>query len=78
MKQVIRKSVALANNIDQTKPIYTLIVDGNNLLKISLVNKTLLMIKEKNMVPYITSYVFWVRYYKCVILKHVLYVGMVI
>ena len=42
MKQVIRKSVALANNIDQTKPIYTLIVDGNNLLKISLVNKTLL------------------------------------
>lgn len=42
MKQVVRKSVALANNIDQTKPIYTLIVDGNNLLKISLVNKTLL------------------------------------
>ena len=42
MKQVIRKSIAKANNIDQTKPIYTLIVDGNNLLKISLVNKTLM------------------------------------
>lgn len=42
MKQVIRKSIAKANNIDQTKSIYTLIVDGNNLLKISLVNKTLM------------------------------------
>lgn len=42
MKQVIRKSVAKANNIDTSKVIYTLIVDGNNLLKISLVNKSLL------------------------------------
>lgn len=39
MRQPIKKSVAKANNIDVTKPIYTLVVDGNNLLKISLVDK---------------------------------------
>lgn len=39
MKQVIRKTIAKANNI-QTEPLlYTLLVDGNNLLKISLVDK---------------------------------------
>lgn len=39
MKQVIKKSVAEAHNIDTTPLIYTLIIDGNNLLKISSVDK---------------------------------------
>lgn len=39
MKQVIKKRVVEANAIDTSEPIYTLIVDGNNLLKISLVDK---------------------------------------
>ena len=38
MKQLIRKRVAEANNIDMTKYFYTLLVDGNNLLKISSVD----------------------------------------
>ncbi len=39
MKQVVRKSRAEANNVSTEKNIYTLLVDGNNLLKISLVDK---------------------------------------
>jgi len=39
MRQPIKKKVAEANNIDVTKSIYTLVVDGNNLLKISFVDK---------------------------------------
>lgn len=39
MKQVVRKSRAEANNVSNEKNIYTLLVDGNNLLKISLVDK---------------------------------------
>lgn len=39
MKQVIKKKVIQANNINTVEPIYTLLVDGNNLLKISLVDK---------------------------------------
>lgn len=39
MKQVIKKSVAKANNVDNAKAIYTVLVDGNNLLKKALVNK---------------------------------------
>ena len=39
MKQVIRKKRAEANNISTEKDIYTLLVDGNSLLKISLVDK---------------------------------------
>jgi 5'-3' exonuclease len=39
MRQPIKKRVAEANNIMTNKWIYTLIVDGNNLLKISLVDK---------------------------------------
>ena len=41
MRQPIRKSVAKANNIDTSNATYHLIVDGNNLLKISLVDKTM-------------------------------------
>ena len=41
MKQPIKKKVAEANNINQTKQLYSLVVDGNNLLKMSLVNKEL-------------------------------------
>ena len=41
MKQPIKKKIAEANNINPTKQIYSLVVDGNNLLKISLVNKEL-------------------------------------
>lgn len=39
MQQVIRKSSASANNIDVSKKSYTLLVDGNSVLKSSLVNK---------------------------------------
>jgi len=39
MKQVVRKNRAEANNVSTEKNIYTLLVDGNNLLKISLVDK---------------------------------------
>lgn len=39
MKQVVRKSRAEANGVSNEKPIYTLLLDANNLLKISLVDK---------------------------------------
>lgn len=39
MKQVVKKNRAEANNVSNEKQIYTLLVDGNNLLKISLVDK---------------------------------------
>lgn len=39
MKQVVRKSRAEANNISNEKLEYTLLVDGNSLLKMSLVDK---------------------------------------
>lgn len=39
MRQPIKKRVAEANNIATNKWIYTLVVDGNNLLKISLVDR---------------------------------------
>ena len=39
MKQPIRKRVAEANGIQTSKSEYTLLVDGNNLLKISFVDK---------------------------------------
>ena len=41
MKTPIKKKVAEANNVDTTRYKYSLLVDGNNLLKISLVNKEL-------------------------------------
>ena len=39
MKQVVRKNRAEANNISNEKLEYTLLVDGNSLLKMSLVDK---------------------------------------
>jgi 5'-3' exonuclease len=39
MKQVVKKNRADANGVSNEKSIYTLLVDGNNLLKISLVDK---------------------------------------
>jgi len=39
MKQPIKKRIATANGIDTEKQVYTLIVDGNNLLKMSSVDK---------------------------------------
>ena len=39
MKQVIKKRIKTANNISDEKLIITLLVDGNSLLKSSLVNK---------------------------------------
>jgi len=39
MKQPIRKRVAEANGVQTEKSEYTLLVDGNNLLKISFVDK---------------------------------------
>ena len=39
MKQVIRKQIVENNNIDTTPETYTLIIDGNSLLKLSLVDK---------------------------------------
>jgi 5'-3' exonuclease len=39
MEQVVRKSVAKANNIDASNKTYHLLVDGNSVLKSSLVNK---------------------------------------
>jgi 5'-3' exonuclease len=39
MKQPVRRKIAEANGISNEKTIYTLIVDGNNLLKISSVDK---------------------------------------
>jgi 5'-3' exonuclease len=40
MKQVIKKSRIVANNIDVSEKTYTILVDGNSLLKSSLVDKT--------------------------------------
>ena len=39
MRQIVRKKIAESNNISTLKPIYSLVVDGTNLLKIALVNK---------------------------------------
>ena len=39
MKQVIKKSIKEANNISDEPLIYTLLVDGNNLMKIASVDK---------------------------------------
>lgn len=39
MQQVVRKSLAEANNIDVTNKVYHLVIDGNSVLKSSLVNK---------------------------------------
>lgn len=39
MKQAIKKSRKIANNLNDEKLIYTLLIDGNSLLKSSLVNK---------------------------------------
>ena len=39
MKQVIKKVIKEANNINDTPLIYTLLVDGNNLMKIASVDK---------------------------------------
>jgi len=39
MKQVVKKNRAEANNVSNEKLIYTLCVDGNSLLKMSLVDK---------------------------------------
>jgi len=41
MKQPIKKSRAVANSVSNKEAIYSLVVDGNNLLKISLVDKTM-------------------------------------
>ncbi|MBR6516677.1 MAG: hypothetical protein IKT40_07440 [Bacilli bacterium] len=41
MKQVIRKAIKEANNVSDEKPIYTLLVDGNSVMKMSLVDKRL-------------------------------------
>jgi 5'-3' exonuclease len=41
LKQVIREKVAKSNNIDTTKKVYHLLVDGNSVLKSSLVSKDL-------------------------------------
>lgn len=40
MQQVIKQATANANGISQEKKIYTIVVDGNSLIKSSLVNKT--------------------------------------
>ena len=39
MKQVIKKTIKDAKNINDEPLIYTLLVDGNNLMKISSVDK---------------------------------------
>ena len=39
MKQVVKRNRKIANNISDEKLLYTLMVDGNSLLKSSLVNK---------------------------------------
>ena len=41
MKQPIKKSRAVASGVSNKEAIYSLVVDGNNLLKISLVDKTM-------------------------------------
>ena len=42
MKQVVRESVAKSNNIDTSRKVYHLLIDGNSVLKASLVNKDLM------------------------------------
>ena len=39
MRQVIRKTVKEANNVSDEKPIYTLLLDMNSIMKMSLVDK---------------------------------------
>ena len=39
MRQVIRDNIVQANNIDTSEKVYHLLVDGNSVLKSSLVNK---------------------------------------
>lgn len=39
MRQVVKKSISQANNVNNEKPIYTLLIDMSNLMKISLVDK---------------------------------------
>ena len=39
MKQPVKRKVAEANGINNNKTVYTLVIDGNNLLKISSVDK---------------------------------------
>ena len=39
MKQVIKKTIKEANNISDEPLIYTLLVDGNNLMKIASIDK---------------------------------------
>lgn len=39
MKQVVKRNRKIANNVSDEKLIYTLLIDGNSLLKSSLVNK---------------------------------------
>ena len=41
MKQPIRKRIAQANNIDIKKYFYTLLIDGNNIMKIASVDHTM-------------------------------------
>ena len=41
MKQVVRKIIKESNQVEENKSEYSAIIDGNNLLKISLVNKEL-------------------------------------
>lgn len=41
MKQVIRKAIKEANNINDEKPIFTLLLDGNSIMKRAMVNKKL-------------------------------------
>ena len=42
MIQVVRESVAKSNNIDTSRKVYHLLIDGNSVLKASLVNKDLM------------------------------------
>ena len=39
MKQVVRKSIKEKHNIEDIKPIYTLLIDGNSVMKMSMVDK---------------------------------------
>ena len=39
MKQPIRKNIKENHNISDVKPIYTLLIDGNSVMKMSAVDK---------------------------------------
>ena len=39
MKQVVRKSIKEKHNVEDIKPIYTLLIDGNSVMKMSMVDK---------------------------------------